>query len=154
MTSNKKNFSIHSVLTLILILPVFLISCEKPTSNPQPSPIEVSTNLLIGGIWSLVSVKVDGVDRSDLFSGMEIRFTSDGDVHSAQISNGAPIWPLNAGWFFKDSQAKFMRFGTLDITLLSLTENTFEAQLQWSKNTLGEGKVASISGQYVFTFKR
>lgn len=155
MTSNFKNLSIRFAPALIVLISIFVIGCNKPEVTPEPTPIVLRTDLLTSGAWRIASVKVDGVDRSDFFVGMTIRFlgTSTG-IRSTEITNGAPIWPANGPWFFKDAEAQFIRVADLDLTVLTLTENSFVAQLQWSKNTLGEGKVASISGQYVFSFVR
>lgn len=138
-----KNYAI----SLLLLAAILMTSgCKKkPDPKPRNSPME----LLIAHPWDVVSVKVDGVDQTDLFTGLTVKFTAGGFT----ATNGDPVWPSSGTWLFGDEQATIINRGDgVDMQIGELTETALILKLYWDQATYGPGRVGSVEGEHVFSF--
>jgi hypothetical protein len=121
--------------------------CSK--SSPALSPSAAQLQKLTAKNWSVNSVMVDGTDKTTVYAGLTVKFTST-DFTS---TNGGSLWPASEAWSFKNADAKvIVRADGLEITIDdSSTTSKLLLTLDWTKTTLG-GRVASVSGHHVFEF--
>lgn len=142
----KANLFILSALAAITLFS----SCDP--APPAPTQEEVVTALLTGDgsakTWTVQSVKVDGVDKSSLFSGMTIKFTEG----TFTVTNGGPLWPGSGSWSFTNDQAVTIERNDGTEIDVSVTETSLTLTMPWNKTTFGPGRTKSVSGQHVFTF--
>jgi len=136
----------HILIYLTLSL---LIGCSS--GNDAPSPREEALTKLTNGIWKMQSVTVDGVNRTDLFTGFTIKFSKT----AFESFDGDPVWPTNDTWSFVDDDATSLQRGDrITVNILTLTEATLQLRLVWDKTTLGPGRVGSVKGAYEFQFTK
>lgn len=150
---------------LVLMFVLLLSSCggdggTDPTPEPEPTAGEKVLINLVASAWKMKSVAVDGVDKSSLFTGLTISFTSSASSNgkptafsgSFTTTNGGPVWPASGNWTITDQTtgASLSRDG-LAIQLTEVTESSLKMSLNWNKDTFGPGRVESIKGQHVFT---
>ena len=137
------NQTIQGVLIAILI---FTSSCNE--STPQTAADSVRAKLM-AVTWKVQTVMADGVDQSSFISGMTINFGSS----NYTSTNGGAIWPVNESWKFADAKGTaFERSDGIIVTIQSISDTSLVMSLTWTKTTLGQGRVQSIPGRYVFTF--
>jgi hypothetical protein len=128
-----------------------LSSCGGGGGEPEPSLQEKAKQNLTASPWKVISVTVDGVDKTSLFTGFTITFTS-APSFNYTTTNGGAVWPSSGGWSFSDSDGKALNFsGVLPIQLTTLTETSLVMSFAWNKNTFGSGRSGSIKGNHVFT---
>lgn len=133
-------------LTLSVIL--FLSACSED-GEPKLSKAEEVTALLISGTWKVNAVAVDGVDRSSVYPGLSISFTSTGFT----TLNGGKIFPANGTWEFTSEEANAIeRNDGLVIDIISISESQLKLGLTWASGTIGTGRVSSVGGDHVLTF--
>lgn len=140
----KKHVITGSVIN-ILFVGLLLTSCK----TDEPSPVEKNTKLLTSGTWSVSYVKVDGIDRTDLFQGLKITFSDTG--YTAE--NGGPIWGSASSWLFADNAAT--AFEIADDVMVSINElnaSLLNVTLMWTKTTLDGGRERSVDGVHEFQF--
>ena len=122
--------------------------------DPGPSETESGKNTRIlstGGPWTLQSVSVNGVDRTSMYAGLTVTFSSTGYT----TVNGGAVWPASGTWNFTDAFGSTIRRSDgVDISLIDITEDRLVLSLVWSKTTLGNGRTGSVAGQHEFTFTR
>lgn len=140
----------RSSITLVLALAIIAISSCSPKKN-DPSPKDVAKGFLTFGTWKLDNLQVDNVDQTSLFTGMMLSFAAG----SYTTTNGkAPEWPASGTWLFTDDKGKSInRDGGLMISIDQLTQSTLVLSFAWTSTYTG-GRVSSIGGLNVFTFKR
>lgn len=132
----------------VLVACLFLIACgnDDPT---EATPAEQVSALLVASEWRMQSVQVDGIDKSDVYSGLTLQFTANGFTSAA----GQAIWPASGTWSFTDDAAtKFKRDDGLEITISSITATQLDLELSWTETTLGSGRVSSVGGKHRFVF--
>jgi hypothetical protein len=142
---------------LIYALPwcalVFMLAasgCGSDGGDDTPPAPDVQA-LLTSGAWKVKSVTVDGLNKNDLFTGFTIGFTATGFT----ATNGDPVWPASGTWTFADATKKSVtRNDGTTVTLESISETELTLKLQWSKTTLGGGKINSIAGTHVFILNK
>lgn len=118
-------------------------------SEEEPAPSDAVLSKLKSKTWKISSVQVDGVDQTTLFAGMTLTFT----VKDYQVNPANEIWPASGTWQFSDKEGTVIkRNDGMEITVAEITETSLKLSLQWSKNTFGAGRAASVSGQHLFTF--
>ncbi|MBX2915598.1 MAG: hypothetical protein KF856_10055 [Cyclobacteriaceae bacterium] len=131
-----------------LVACIFLMACggDEPT---EPTPVEQVRALLIANEWRLQQVQVDGVDKTDVYSGLKLQFNTTGFT----ATSGKAIWPATGTWSFTDDTAtKLKRNDGLEIRIKNITAAQLELELTWSETTLGTGRTSAIAGMHVFTF--
>lgn len=137
------NFA-FSLISIVLIL--MMAACGS--DDPQPETDRVSA-LLTASPWKIQSVTVDGTDKTATFGGLILTFLST----NFTTTNGGIIWPANGTWTFADTAAKSItRSDGVSITLEDVNETKLVLKLNWTKTTLGGGRVSSIAGSHTFTF--
>lgn len=129
---------------------VTIISCQLACESEDPaSKADQVTQQLSARTWKIQSVKVDDVDKSDLFKDMLITF----DKGTYTVVNGGLVWPSNGSWSFTDQQASsFVRADGVVVSIEALNQSMLQLSLTWSKMTFGPGRGASVAGKHVFTF--
>lgn len=139
--------SITALLTVGSVVSFLaLSSCDG--DEPSMTKQEEVTALLVGKTWKIQSVNVGGVDKSSMFSGMTLQFTS----NSVTASNGGIVWPSSNTWTFTSDEATTLRRSDGVDVQVEATETTLKLTLNWTKTTLGPGRVSSVAGTHVFTF--
>lgn len=138
----KKSINfINAFILMFFILNV--MSCKETAVDSK----DTVSALLRSGKWKLNNVTVDGVNKNDLFTGLEITFTT----ANYSSLNGDPVWPISGTWIFTDDNATAItRIDDLIVTIQSLTASNLTLALNWKKTTLGGGRINSISGNHVF----
>jgi hypothetical protein len=134
------------------ILALFAInlfsSCKEPVTPPTPEEITSALLTASGTTWKMQDVKVDGVDKSSLFTGLTLKFTAG----SYSTTNGGPVWPASGTWTFTSDQATTIRRNDNIEVQVQVTATSLKLTLAWDKDTIGPGRTESVSGQHVFTF--
>lgn len=141
---------IRNILTVGLILTLFVFpSCDEGTEGPSEE--EQLTELLSAGTWKVSNVIVDGVSKKEMFTDLTIKFTKS----DFTTTNGGPLWPASGSWSLVDATAKTIkRNDDVSITIETLTDNELVLSLNWTKTTLGKGRVESVAGKHVFSFTK
>jgi len=144
MTQHTHNNCVFSAGLFILLL--LSQSCAENTPGTIADNVR---SQLTAGLWKVQSVMVDGVNQDALFNGMTLKF----DKADFTSTNGGAVWPVKDGWKLTDAQGTaFVRNDGIVVTIQSLSDASLILSLTWTMTTLGNGKVSSIPGQYVFTF--
>lgn len=134
-----------SVISMILISGAgFLASCGGG-GDPKVDSFKV----LQSGTWKMKAVTIDGDNANSDFTGLTVSFSASGFTST----NGAPVWPSSGTWSKNTSDA-FTRNDGLTVTIDNASNSALTLSLNWTKTTLGGGRVGSIAGEYVFTFSK
>jgi len=146
-----KNFKYYSGIIRVMLLGfgfvLLLSSCSEDTE--APSAEDVVKAKLISSTWKMTSVLVDGTDKTSVYAGLNVSFTSSGFT----TVNGGVVWPASGSWEFTSDQATAIkRNDGLTIEIISITDNNLKLGLTWSKSTVGTGRVSSVNGAHVFSF--
>lgn len=137
-------------ICLLVLVALAITSCSDPTA-PASETDRVSKLLTNGGKWSLVRLTVGGVDQTSSNTGFTITFGSNTYV----TDDGEPVWSPNGTWSFTDNTAKeFVREDGLVISILSISEESLDLSLSWSKTTFESGRSSSIPGTYHYKLER
>ena len=146
------NYSLTGITLVFGLLFLTYSSCKGPEPVVEPTPVEVTTALLIGPAWVVQSVKVDDV-ALDLYKSLNVSFTADGKYTSV---NGGAIWSASGTWKFKDETAKVMiREDGLEIAIDAITEKAMTISFTRTGDIVYEvGRNEAVSGKHVFTFGR
>ena len=136
-------------LLALLVSTIVLASCGG--GGEELTPEEKTVELLVGKgsttkTWSLQSVDVDGVDQTDVYSGLTIKFTEGGYI----ATNGGTIWPASGTWTFSSGSSTTIKRDDGTTVELLVTEDTLQLTLTWTKTTFGPGRVSSVSGLHKF----
>lgn len=139
-------------MNLALVV-MFISGCGGGKSDPAPAPVETeavkNTKLLTTGTWNVQTVSVDAVDKTTVYKDLKITFNSTGFT----ATGGGSVWPATGTWKFSDDTGKVITRGDgLSISLTEVSTTKLVLALAWTKTTLGDGRVESVSGQHVFTF--
>lgn len=123
-----------------------LSHCDKTT----PSAQELVKRRLVGSVWQVKSVAVDGVDVTNNFAGMTIQFT---ETQFTSV-NGGQLWPSSGSWQFRSLDGKVIsRNDNLELNL-NVTDASLEIRLYWAVTTFGSGRPEGIKGNYTFVFAK
>lgn len=136
-----------SLLIVMTAALTYLTGCGG--SDPAPvSQQEVVKTKLTAATWKMQTVMVGGVDKSSVYQDLTLKFTDTGFTST----NGEAVWPASGTWSFTDANATaIQRDDGLTVTLQEVTDTSLKLALTWNKTTLGPGRVASVSGQHVFS---
>jgi hypothetical protein len=132
-------------ILLVLLFPAFIFACADEKDTEQ----EVVKKKLMAKSWTIESATIDGVDKTTSFPDLSITFTSTG--FTAQ--HGGEVWASSGTWQFADQKgSSIVRDDNVVVTLEEVTETHLVVSLQWTKQTLGPGRIASIKGLHRFNF--
>ena len=144
---NKRIFPYGITALVIFITTLIFSSC----GSKDPSPKETNTKLLTNGTWVINSVKVSGVDKTNLFTGMTITFTET----DYTAVNGGPIWGSSQSWSFIDNSAKSFSISSgVEVDIIELIDTSLIIELTWDKTTLDGGRTKSVEGRHEFIFTK
>ena len=135
----------------VLIMCLLISSCGK---DPALSAGEQAVLKLTASPWKMVSVTVDGVDKTTLFTGLTITFSKTSSNGGSYVAvNGGTVWTTPGQWIITDmnTAGSFMRGDNIEVQLSELSATTLKMNLNWDKNTFGPGRLASIKGKHVFS---
>ena len=146
-------------LTLIAFLAgfTFMIGCGNDDDN-GPSEEELQLEKL-AGTWSVSSASLDGVDRTADWSLMTLTLTTS-KSYSTSGSNDENVWPASGTWDFAGTTGAGLftvnRSDGVTITIGStLSESNMELSFTYALAAAQmESRVASIEGDWVFTFTK
>jgi len=145
--SNKATNILYLLPVVLMVMLSGLMSCD----DDEPTAQETATNLLTSSTWKIKTVSVDATDRTSVYPGLALTFTATGYT----TTNGGVIWPASGTWSFKDQTATVItRNDGLEITIQELTETSLKLSFNWTKTTLGSGRVQSVSGLHILTFSK
>jgi hypothetical protein len=145
-----KKYSVYTLFATVAV--VFSLALLSSCGPDDPTGKEKNTKIISSGTWVISSVMVDGVDKSDLFTGFTLEFNSAGTYSS---TNGEPVWKASGTWSFKDNSGQvFLRDDGKEVTLGTITETALVLNMNWDKTTLGSGRSRSVSGNHTFTFTK
>ncbi len=139
-----------TALVAITLLAVIsqLTSCGS--SDPKPSTQDQVKGKMVSGVWKIQSVTVDGVDKTSVYPGLTLQFTAT----TYTSANGKPVWATSGTWEFTSADATaFKRDDNIEVTV-EATDTSLKLTLNWPTGTLGGGRVESVKGVNVFTFKK
>jgi hypothetical protein len=141
-----KAFKTISYILLVIVIIFTGCSDDDPTERER-----VKKLLTTGGTWSLKSTVVDGANKTDLYSGFAITFSSDGYT----AINGGVIWPDSGTWRFEQGSDNTLVFDEeLTATIESISEKDFQLSFHRDEATFGAGRITSVSGEHMFVFSR
>jgi len=123
---------------------------EGGATDPAPSAQDAIKAKLTANKWNLQTATVDGVDKTAVYQGLAVTFTS-GNYSS---TNGGGIWPASGTWSFNSVDGTSIKRDDGIIVNVEITDTTLKLSFTWSKNTLGGGKIGSVSGQHTLLFGR
>jgi len=145
-----KNISqIKLLMSLLFVLSLFMLTnCGKETPLTEAEKV---TAVLASGQWKMNSASVDGTDQSSVYQGLTLNFTATGFTST----NGEPIWPATGTWQFTNDNARAMkRNDGVEVSINESTDSKLVLQMSWSKTTLGSGRINSVGGQHIITFRK
>ncbi|HEY0656288.1 MAG TPA: lipocalin family protein [Chryseosolibacter sp.] len=141
-----------SYVVALLVVTGSAISFSACDGNDGPSASEKQMKLLVG-TWNISSVKVDGVDYTNIFDGFKLTFTDAPPTYSPV--NGGKVWTEPGQFTFTDGAAtQFFGPAGQVVTITTLTENALVLELVWNETSLGMGRTKSIAGNHEFVFTR
>ncbi|MFM7851412.1 MAG: hypothetical protein ACKO96_05695 [Flammeovirgaceae bacterium] len=150
----KAQFSLatrFSLSILALLFIGFLSHCGNSNDAPTLSKQDQVKAILTASPWKVNTVSVDAVDKTITYKDLGLTFTNTGFTSV----NGAAIWPASGTWTFTSAEATaFKRDDGLEVTIQEATATSLKLALTWNKITLAPGKVESVSGAHVFSFKK
>jgi hypothetical protein len=142
-------------LLLVISVPITLISLSIHFSgcsgDKKITRQEEVTAALTSGTWKVNMVTVDGVDKTSTYKDLTLTFTG----NSFSSTNGGVIWPASGTYTFTDANASALkRNDNLEVQIQEAATSSLKLGLNWTKTTLGSGRVESFSGQHVFSFTK
>lgn len=143
----------NSILTVVALGAIMTFaSCDiLQPPPPEPTGAEKNEAMLKGSAWNMLSVTVNGVDKTSLYAGLKITFTSS---TYTSVTGGA-VWPASGTWdFTNEDGVTIERNDGAMISVVEITETNLVLSMLWTKTTLGGGREKSVEGQHVFTFGR
>jgi hypothetical protein len=148
----SERVALQAVLSALMITSLVVFSSCGGGGDPEPAVTkkEEVTALLVGKSWKIKSVSVDNVDKTSMFTGLIVTFTSTGFT----VTNPDPIWPATGTWSFTNNDATFIKRNDNLEMEIAATATELNVTLNWNKTTLGPGRVGSVSGRHVFVFGR
>jgi len=130
----------------LLCLLLHTTACKKK----DPSPQDVVKTNLVGPIWKIKTVTVDGVDYTSSYLGMTIVFTET----SYTTTNGGVVWPSPGMWQFNSNDgSKMIRNDGKEVSI-SVTASQLDLSLFWPTTTYTGGRSSSVKGSHKFTFTK
>jgi hypothetical protein len=149
----KKIFNFQQVRRAIILVFVAaslvqLTRCKE--KDPEPSEEEIVKEKLTSGTWTLQSVTVDNVDQTAVYQGLTINFTET----TYTTTKGGQVWPASGTWSFIDDTAIAIKRDDGTEVKVEATDTSLKLTLTWSKTTLAPGRIESVKGLHVFTFKK
>ncbi len=145
----------HRKLILAIGIPValfgLLINFSGCSDDKKISRKDEVTAALTSGVWKVKTVTVDAVDKTTTYKDLTLTFTTT----AFTSTNGAAIWPASGTYTFTDGNATAIkRNDNLEIQIQEATTTSLKLGLNWTKTTLGSGRVESVSGTHVFSFTK
>lgn len=139
---------LHQILATMLLLMASLAQTACDGNDPD---LKADALKQLTGSWQVRQVRVDGMDRTDLFDDFSLVIAQ----RQFSATNGEPVWPASGTWAFADDQGKtFTRDDGVVVTIESLGNTSLVLSLTWTKTTLGAGRERSVSGVHVFEFRK
>ena len=126
-----------SLLTTIL----FINGCDndnEPNQSPTPE------NILVGKTLTLISVKVDGVDKTNLYSGLILQF----DDKSYESTEGDPFFNPIGTWQSLSTINTIEFDGSLQSEFKVVSEDVVRFTFEWDETIFGGGRLSSIEGTH------
>jgi hypothetical protein len=135
-----------------------LTNCDNEDPNAE---LEKTLSLINDKTWKVHSVDAGGIDRTDIYAGMQLEFHDAVGQEISFTSSGAdPVWP-DAGYMkFTDANTftiysspsssglgGFWTSGKID----SVTESILVLRVEWQYQTVGPGRKKSTVGDHIFT---
>jgi hypothetical protein len=146
MKTNYTRINVTALLVTLLAAASILSSCDG--DDPAPSANDVRAKLT-ASTWKMSAVTVDGTDQTALYKDLVLTFTN---TAYSSVKGGA-VWPASGTWSFTTTDATaILRNDGVVATIQELTDKAMKLELVWSKNTLGPGRIQSVSGKHIFTF--
>jgi hypothetical protein len=143
-------------LTQILLSAIILYTTVTVTSCKDDDPSATETNLkrLTAHHWQLTKVTVDGIDKTSLFIGFTLQWNKD---NSFAVIDGGAMWPPTGTWSFTDGTAQTLfvslsNSADAEVTIETLNDTNLIIS-HWDETTLGQGRVRSVEGDYLFEFE-
>jgi hypothetical protein len=128
---------------------IMINGCKKKSEDPQPSKQEEIKSKLIAATWKVQSVTVNGVDKTDIYKNLTLKFTTS----NYSSTNGLPVWPSSGGWSFTNGDASVFRGDDgIDVDILEVSATNLKLGLDWNTTTIGSGRVGSVKGDHIFSF--
>ena len=120
--------------TIALILILLTAACSG--DDPKPNELEEAKRKLTSVTWNVKVVTVDGVDKTSMYDGLTLKFTSASFVSSG----GKPVWPSSGTWLFKDDAGTLIDRGDgVQLNINELTDDKLSLSLDWNSTTFGGG---------------
>jgi hypothetical protein len=154
------------ILSLLILVSatVFFTNCGGG-DDPEKSEEEVQLDKLKASQWTILSVSLDGVDKTTDYTGMTLTlsgtFTEGGTYNYTSI---ATEWPPKSPWK-KDDAWKF-KSGSVGTTItrlyddkdmtyeLSNSDKQLTIEFTYSGEGFFNGRVESVDGPWQFIFTR
>ena len=137
------------IFSVGMLAMLFLVGACGGSDEPSLTEKQKIEALLTSASWKVQAVKIDGVNETSSFPGLTLKFSST----SFTVTNGAVVWPSSGTWSFTDETAKKInRSDGVELTLVTVSETALVIRFSWDQSTLGEGRLASVEGEYEFTF--
>jgi hypothetical protein len=144
-----KKYNDTFAIILLSILSIGSLFSSSGCKPDDPSATQVALNKLKSGVWRIDQVYVDGADRTSLFTGMTLQFTST----TYSTTNGDPVWAASGTWTFTDKTGNLItRDDGVQLTISSLTKSALTFSMQWDETTYGSGRKRSVAGPHTFEF--
>jgi hypothetical protein len=135
-----------NILFRLILLTGLLLGCG---SDPELTQVEKKTAIMTKSTWKLKDVLVDGIDQTDVYEGLTLKFTET----AFTTTNGGLVWPAAGTWNFKDDVGTTInRSDGIEIELTEISDAKLVLKLSWDKSTIGPGRIGSLSGAHKFTF--
>ena len=154
MNITKVVYPFLVVISLVSLSALSFLFASCGGKDPAPSVGDKAISNLVTSPWKIVSVTIDGVDNTSLFTGFTITFTkATSNAGSYTAVNGGLVWPTSGQWTIVDmnTAGSFLRNDGIEVQLLEVTATSLKMSLIWGKNTFGPGRIGSVSGQHIFT---
>jgi hypothetical protein len=147
-----KMMKVLLVLQLLLILCAItmLQACDDQSESPNQTEQFLKQ---LQGTWTLTggAVTADGIDITAAFPGFTITFYENKSYAVAR--SVAPLWPASGSYSINENGMEFniIRDDNVLVAIKSLRDDELLFEMQY---TSSEGRIKSLSGQYIFRMTR
>jgi hypothetical protein len=148
----KYSYLAYTISAVVLVATVITFNACDGGGEDVVDPRQKNTELITSGTWNISTVMVDGLNKTDLFTGFTIQFASDGTYTT---TNGLPVWQPAGTWSFINNEGTLiLRDDGREITIDNISSPTLQISMNWDKTIFGSGRASAISGDHVFTFTK
>ena len=144
-----------SIGLLVLLVIAVILTFENCNGNDDPSPSEVTKNILMSKTWVVSSVNTPdntatiGAD----WMNFSVQFSESSMITSGHPTGATAVWPSGGYSISEDGKTVTRSSDNVAMFLQPLTETNLTATFTIPDGTEIGGRIAALGGEYVFNLE-